>query len=484
VSALRSIAAMLLGALLAVGCVPTASPQSSPATSQTRASGVPGQSAAAAVPLVIDTDMAPDDITAIASLLRDPAVDVRAITVVGTGEAHCPGGMFVARAMVTMLVDRQITVACGRGSPTGPAEAFPTEWRTAVDAGSGLDLVSPAYVPDSRPAPEVLAALAAAEAAAGGRLTILTLGTLTNVALALDIDAALPTKVRLVSMLGAVGVPGNVTTQAGDPTAEWNAHADPAAVRRVLEAGFDWTLVPLDATASVPLTQDLFARLESDHAAAPADLVFELWARNPYMLAGGFYLWDPLAAAVVRDSTIVSTEKVSLAVTEGDGLDGGRLRVDPAGRPASVALSADQGRFESLLLDRLRIGAPREHAFSPSGSVEVGGGVDRCQVKFDPATRPAGLLRISVMNWGGEPLNAVVFELAGASWSEVEAYVDPYDPAASPPPVTVLTQLGPAPGASSTAYVTVRAGDLGVGCFTGTPDAPKITLAGPFAIGR
>ena len=75
-----------------------------------------------ASPLVVDTDMAPDDVTAIASLLRDPAVDLKAITVVGTGEAHCPGGMFVARAIVTMLretpvpVDlRQRLAAGGRG---------------------------------------------------------------------------------------------------------------------------------------------------------------------------------------------------------------------------------------------------------------------------------------------------------------------------------------------------------------------------------
>jgi inosine-uridine nucleoside N-ribohydrolase len=205
----------------------------------------PGSSAAApsamppSLPLVIDTDMAPDDITAIASLVRDPAVDLRAITVAGTGEAHCPGGMFVARSMLTMLVDREIPVACGNGSPLSAAEDFPAEWRSAVDAGSRLDLVRPAYVPDTRAAADLLVELARTEAAAGGRLTILTLGTLTNVATALAADPQLPSRVRLVSMLGAVRVPGNVTTQPGDPTAEWNAHADPTAVRRVLDAGFD-----------------------------------------------------------------------------------------------------------------------------------------------------------------------------------------------------------------------------------------------------
>jgi pyrimidine-specific ribonucleoside hydrolase len=406
---------------------------------------------AAALALVVDTDMAPDDITAIASLLRDPAVDLRAITVAGTGEAHCPGGMFVARSIVTMLVDRQIPVACGNRSPLTPAEEFPPEWRAAVDAGSGLDLVRPGYVPDSRSAPDLLVELARAESAAGGRLTVLTLGTLTNVATALAADPDLPSQVRLVSMLGAVHVPGNVTTQPGDATAEWNAHADPTAVRRVLEAGFDWTLVPLDATNSVPLRPELAGELARDHAAGPADLVFELWARNPYMTGGGFYLWDPLASAVVRDAAIATVEPIHLFVTEGTGPDGGRLREDPAGHAVMVALAADQSRFESLLIDRLRRGTPRSNAFTPVARLNVTAGVGRCEVRFDPASPSAGLHEIDLSNAGTEPVNAIVFELGGVSWPVVAAYVQSFDPAASPPPVTVLTQLGLQTGASTTA---------------------------------
>ena len=473
--------------LLAAACVPAASPRpdaSGSAPQGSTAASVPGSSAAPGLPLVIDTDMAPDDITAIASLLRDPAVDVRAITVVGTGEAHCPGGMFVARSVVTMLLDRPIPVACGNGSPLGAAEEFPAEWRSAADSGSGLALVRPAFVPDSRPAAVVLVDEARAQAASGGQLTILTLGTLTNVAAALQFDPGLPSMVRLVSMLGAVGVPGNVMTQPGDPTAEWNADADPTAVRRVLEAGFEWTLVPLNATNSTPLTQGLLADLESDHAAGPADLVFELWSRNPYMTGGGFYLWDPLASIVARDASVATLRSMRLSVTEGDGLDGGRLREDPGGHPATVAVSADRSRFEAMLLERLRLGPPRSSSFTAVGSVEVTGSPGRCDATLDPATPPAGLLQIRVTNKGMERLSAVVFELGGITWDGIKAFTGAYNPGMSPPPVNFVAQVDAQAGATGSGYGTAPAGSLGIACVTGDQQQPSITLAGPFPIGR
>lgn len=481
-SQMRTVSAVVLSAVLA-GCAPAASPgptgSANPsATSATTAA----PSAAAALPLVIDTDMAADDLTAIASVLRDPAVDLRAITVSGTGEAHCPGGMFVARALVTMLRGTEIPVTCGNASPLAAAEPFPTEWRQAADAGNGIKLVSPAFVPDERPAPELLVELATAESAAGGRLTILTLGTMTNVATALALDPGLPSKVRLVSMLGAVDVPGNVTTQPGVPTAEWNAHADPTAVRRVLEGGFDWTLVPLDATQSVPITQGLFDELASDHAAGPADLVFELWARNPYMTQSGFYLWDPLAAAVVRDPTIVTLAERRLSVVEGDGLDGGALHEDAAGHAVTIATTADRGRFEAFLLERLRIGPPRANAFTEVGSVTITAGDGTCQATLDPAMPPSGLLRIRATSVATGPAGAVVFELGELTWAEVEAYTVDYDPSNNPP-VTVIAQLNLEAGASGTGYGSSPAGTLGVACFTGTPEAPSIKLAGPFPVG-
>jgi pyrimidine-specific ribonucleoside hydrolase len=427
--------------------------------------------------------MAPDDITAIASLLRDPSVEVLAITVSGTGEAHCPGGMFVARSIVTMLVDQPIPVACGRATPLAEAASFPDAWRAGADAGSGLQLAKPAYLPESEDARDVLIRIAGEQAAADRKLTILTLGPLTTLATAAAADPQLPSRVTVVSMLGAVDVPGNVQPSAGatEPTSEWNAHVDPTAVKNVLAAGFDLTLVPLDATRDVPLTRDLYDRLATDHGAGPADLVFELWARNPFMF-DGFYLWDPLASAAVRDPGLVTTRQAHLRVIDGSGLDGGRLVEDPAGASVTIATGADRARFEALLLAALRQGGPRAGAFTPVGTIAVIVGQDRCDVTIEPSAPPPGLYRLDVRSEVAGPASAAVFGLGDVTWAEIQAFAEAPD-FEHAPPVILGPQADLATTGSSTAWGRVPAGQFAVACAVGDFATPTITVRGPFQAG-
>src|SRR5204863_8795872 len=85
----------------------------------------------------------------------------------------------------------------------------------------------------------------------GRALTLVALGPLTNVALALKADAAVVGRIgRVVVMGGAVDVPGNVT-----PTAEFNVWVDPEAAGEVFECGREIDVVALDATRQVVLTR-------------------------------------------------------------------------------------------------------------------------------------------------------------------------------------------------------------------------------------
>jgi hypothetical protein len=289
----------------------------------------------------------------------------------------------------------------------------------------------------------------------------------------------------MVSMLGAVGVPGNVLTQGTtDPTAEWNAHADPTAVARVLDAGFDLTLVPLDATRDVPLTQELFETLSMDHAAGPADLVFEIYARNPFMLQGDFHLWDPLAAVALREPKVVSWRTTRVRVVEGAAVDGGRLVEDPDGAAVTYAASADRVGFEALLLERLRIGPPRVNAFAPKATVTVTASTGSCEVRLDPAEPPAGLLRFEATNRGTERMAIIAFGLGPVTWAEVEAFAASRPgPQTSPPPVVEVAFTEVAPGQDGTFYGSAPVGGLGVACLAGTFEQPRFTLAGPFTVG-
>lgn len=474
--------------LVAAACTPASSTTPSAgavASASAVESPAPGTAspsdAADRIRLVVDTDMAPDDVVAIASLVRDPRVELLAITVVGTGEAHCPGGMFVARSVLTMLDVEPIPVACGRETPIGDAEPFPDAWRDGADLANGLRLAPPAFLTDSRPAPQVLVDLATTETAAGRTLTILTLGTLTNLAEAAALDTAFVSRVRVTSMLGAIDVPGNVSPNGEpDPVAEWNAHADPSAVRDVLAAGFDLTLVPLDATNDVPLNRDLYAELGTDHAAGPADLVYELYSVNTFMLDGGYHLWDPLSAAVIRDPSLVRTREARVRVVEGAGIDGGRLLEDPAGARVTIATSADRARFEALLLASLRTGAPRANKFSPVATIEITVGDGVCEVTA-PDPIPTGLVEVRLTSTGAGLGQALLFGMNDVTWAELEAFAANPDFENPPAVQSVAAVFLEAPG-SGTAYGNVTEGPLGVACLLGEFSAPSIMLRGPFEV--
>src|SRR5262249_32873503 len=91
---------------------------------------------------------------------------------------------------------------------------------------------------------------------ATGPLTLIALGPLTNVALALELDAdAMRRLARVVVVGGAGDAPGNVT-----PGAEFNIYVDPTAAARVLAADLPLDLVPLDATRQAIVSRADFER--------------------------------------------------------------------------------------------------------------------------------------------------------------------------------------------------------------------------------
>lgn len=176
-----------------------------------------------------------------------------------------------------------------------------------------------------------------------GELRVLAIGPLTNLALALQLDPGLPALVAdVVVMGGAALVPGNVT-----PAAEANIHNDPEAAAAVFAAGWDVTIVPLDAT--------MLQRFEQD------DLDALLAAGGPAATLGGmlgtyfgFYqeyfgrpssaLHDPLAAAVLTGEAVVSREaRVPVVVDTSDGPGRGQTIADLRGRFLPVAPSHPDG---------------------------------------------------------------------------------------------------------------------------------------------
>ena len=218
---------MILLAMLAGACEP--SPEGSEGTRS------PAGANADARHVVVDTNLAFDDIMALLYLLQREDVVIDAVTIAGTGEAHCDPGVRNAIRLLALGGETDAPVACGRETPLQGTNAFPEEWRTAVDDLSMLDLPEVGRGADPRGAARLLLDTL------DGDGTLISLGPLTNVAQALRADPGFASRVpEFVAMAGAIDADGN--TPSG--VAEYNVWVDPLAANEVIE-GKDVTLVPL-----------------------------------------------------------------------------------------------------------------------------------------------------------------------------------------------------------------------------------------------
>lgn len=346
-------------ALVVSGCI-FGPPPSGPAP--TRDTTVPPR------PVIVDADMDISDIAALAILLRDPALDVRAIGVTGTGLVHCAGGLRSLGYILDELGREDVPYACGPPDGGPDARPFPDEWRVIADDAYSLDI--PIRFQTGIPE-DATSVLARAIAESPSAPTIIALGPWTNLEALFDAEPALVDQVAgIVAMLGTIDAPGNVYVDGfdGDDPLEWNAFADPSSVQAVLATDIPVDLVPLDATDDVPVPADLTERLAEDHAAAGADLMYELLVRHPARLLvdEGQQLWDELAALAVSLPDLVRWDLMNVSAG-----DDGRIERADDGRPVRVAMSADRPAVEAALLDALRRGGPRATPFSIAGQVSA-----------------------------------------------------------------------------------------------------------------
>lgn len=339
------ISSVLMLALLP-GCAGAAIPPLEPIT--------PHAVALDAQPVVIDTDMAADDWLAILYLLGRSDVDIQAITVTGTGEAHCPAGTRNALDLLALAGRPDIPVACGRELPLAGDHAFPTEWRDRVDNLLGLALPENSSAASSASAVALLSRIILASPQ---KVHLVALGPLTNVGELLGAEPGLLMNLEMITVMGgAVEVAGNVGSSSNieNEVAEWNIYVDPRAAAEVVASGAPITLVPLDATNYAPLTIEFYRRLQKDRTTSVAEFVYRvLAAQEENVRSGRYYFWDPLAAAIATDESLGTFREMSLLVVDKEGAESGRTLESDRGAIIRVAMTADRERFEALFLHAL-----------------------------------------------------------------------------------------------------------------------------------
>jgi len=308
-----------------------------------------------AIPVIVDTDLSMDDHLALLFLLRHPGVQIKAITVSGTGEAHCQPGVRNMLDILENLQAPEIPVTCGRETPLAGDHVFPDAWRQGADTLYGVSLPPGTRQPYAGNAVELMRSVLEQEPK---KVTLITLGPLTNPGEALQAHPDLAGEIeRIYIMGGAVDVPGNVgvsTGQIDNQVAEWNIYADPSSANLVLRAGAPVTLVPLDATNYVPVTMPFLGRLDANRETPAAQLAYDLMsARRDVILSGGASFWDVLTAAVVLDGSLSSYKIGGIVVEEAEGPTSGQTRLDASGPKAIYAIWADGSRFEEQFLQAL-----------------------------------------------------------------------------------------------------------------------------------
>jgi purine nucleosidase len=314
---------------------------------------------AATMRLIIDTDPGVDDGVALVMALRQPGVCVEAITVV-QGNAGLAHNVRNAR-LVTEVCGVEIPVYAGAHHPIArPAPRRPS-WIHGKDGFGDTRLrprrgrADPGFAAD-RIAEMVLRS--------PGEITLVTLGPLTNIALALAREPRLPKAARrLVMMGGAARAADNVT-----PVAEFNVHADPEAAKAVFAAGFNLTMAGIDLSrGAARLTEEdvaTIAALDTPAARLVSALLahsLRVAARRPALPGEhGAACPDAVAMAIALDPSIMTEHADAHVDVETAGaLTTGMTVIDRlglSGHPPNtrVGYAIDAARFKALLFERCR----------------------------------------------------------------------------------------------------------------------------------
>jgi purine nucleosidase len=336
--------------------------------------------------LILDVDTGIDDSLALLLACATPEVELVAVTCVG-GNVPVRQVEQNTRAVLALAGCSRIPVALGHDRP------LRKELATAEDTHGGQGLgyaeLPPASQPlDPRPAADLIVEAARARP---GEITLVTLGPLTNLALALGQEPSLPHLLRIWTLMGgAYGVPGNTT-----PTAEWNIFVDPDAAQQCFAAwaaarAADETIplplaMGLDATERVRFMPEHLRHLALRAGARPQDA--EVLAHEPTQVVGsvaengvlryvvdalrfyfefhaqydGFYgavIHDPFALAATLDRSLVTTRPLFVDVETGTGPAHAMTVADWRGLTKrapnlDVAVDGRADAFVRVLVDRL-----------------------------------------------------------------------------------------------------------------------------------
>ena len=318
--------------------------------------------------VIIDTDPGVDDAMAILLALNSPELKVEALTVV-PGNVEAWQGLENALKIVALANRCDLPVAAGAQHPLNQKLITAQFWH-GKNGLAGVELPAGKCKADPRFGPDLIIELAHKYP---HEMTLIPVGPLTNIALAVSKDPSIVPLVKDIVIMGGSVSGGNV-----DGAAEANIYGDPEAASIVFNAGWMVTMIGSDVGERTLITRKYLSDLqalrgpESDFVAKLADFYLTRSENSGYQ---GAAMYDPLAVATVIDPTLVSLKDMHVDIeTKGEFTRGetvanrmgsnennvlhgdhyeieGVIELKPNAR---VCLASDADRFLKLFIGRIK----------------------------------------------------------------------------------------------------------------------------------
>jgi inosine-uridine nucleoside N-ribohydrolase len=323
---------------------------------------------AAARKIIFDTDPGTDDALALMLALNSPELDVRAITVV-PGNVTASQGLENALRMVSLANRCDIPIAAGAQHPLFQKLVTAEFWH-GKNGLANVELPPSKCKVDSHFGPDLIIQMVHASP---HEITLVPVGPLTNIALAVLKDPSIVPLVKEVIIMGGSISGGNVNASA-----EANIYNDPEAAQIVFQSGWPLTMVGLDVGDKTLFSKKYLDQLSQTHGPIN-DFIY---AVGKYLIdlsaqfgSPGAPMYDPLAVGVAIDATLVKSPEMHVDVeTRGDFTRGETVAnrrgavernvlhgdhyvieaVDKIAPNAKVCVDVDANRFLQLLVSRIK----------------------------------------------------------------------------------------------------------------------------------
>jgi inosine-uridine nucleoside N-ribohydrolase len=320
--------------------------------------------------IILDCDPGVDDAMAIFLALRSPELKVEAITPVS---GNVPLSFTLPNALRLVEIANRPDVPVAAGASTPLVRHLVTASYVHGNNGlGGVEFPEPKLKPVAETAAELIRRVVRSSP---GEITIVGIGPLTNVALALKSDPGLAAQIKEIVVMGGSLSGGNIT-----PAAEFNFYVDPEAARIVFDSGVPLTMVGLDVTQKVLLGETQLKVLEAAQTPVSQAAAKIMRATLERMRKGRdvtvVAMHDPLTVAHLIDPTILKLKDYYVQIettgefTAGDsvGYDHSPARLSPpleTGQSSpdnsapdfkpncKVAVGVDPDKFFRLLISRL-----------------------------------------------------------------------------------------------------------------------------------